>query len=76
MITVPSQRGGGVIDDVAMDLCLALEVPAVKKQRPRSGERIYACNMLYRARRPKTPTPSFYDFSKLQRFEDWRRSEV
>ena len=69
MITVPSQRGGGVIDDVAMDLCLALEVPAVKNSAPRSGERIYACNMLYRAA-DQNPDAKLYDFSKLQRFED------
>ena len=69
MITVPSQRGGGVIDDVAMDLCLALEVPAVKNSAPRSGERIYACNLLYRAA-DQNPDAKLYDFSKLQRFED------
>ena len=52
-----------------MDLCLALEVPAVKNSAPRSGERIYACNMLYRAA-DQNPDAKLYDFSKLQRFED------
>lgn len=67
MITVPSQRGGGVIDDIVMDLCLAMEVPAVKNSAPRSGERIYACNMLYRAA-DENPGARLFDYSSLQRF--------
>lgn len=67
LITVPSQRGGGVIDDVAMDLCLALEVPAVKNSAPRSGERIYAANMLYRAA-DENPDAKLFDYSSLQKF--------
>ena len=67
MITVPSQRGGGVIDDVVMDLCLALQVPAVKNSAPRSGERIYACNALYRAA-DENPRAKMFDFSSLQKF--------
>ncbi len=67
MITIPSQRGGGVIDDVVMDLCLAMQVPAVKNSAPRSGERIYACNMLYRAA-DENPQAKLYDFSQIKRF--------
>ncbi len=67
MITVPSQRGGGVIDDIVMDLCLAMQVPAVKNSAPRSGERIYACNMLYRAA-DENPHARLFDYSSLQRF--------
>ena len=66
MITVPSQRGGGVIDDIVMDLCLAMQVPAVKNSAPRSGERIYACNMLYRAA-DENPGARLFDYSSLQR---------
>lgn len=69
LITVPSQRGGGVIDDVVMDLCLAMEVPAVKNSAPRSGERIYACNKLYRAA-DENPDAKLFDYSSLQRFAD------
>lgn len=69
MITVASQRGGGVIDDVVMDLCLAMEMPAVKNSAPRSGERIYACNMLYRAA-DENPQAKLFDFDELKRFHD------
>ena len=67
MITVPSQRGGGVIDDVVMDLCLAMQVPAVKNSAPRSGERIYACNMLYRAA-DENPGAKLFDYGSIQKF--------
>ncbi len=67
MITVPSQRGGGVIDDVVMDLCLAMQVPAVKNSAPRSGERIYACNMLYRAA-DENPGAKLFDYGNIQKF--------
>lgn len=69
MISVASQRGGGVIDDVVMDLCLAMEMPAVKNSAPRSGERIYACNMLYRAA-DENPHAKLFDFDKLKKFKD------
>ena len=69
MISVASQRGGGVIDDVVMDLCLAMEMPAVKNSAPRSGERIYACNMLYRAA-DENPHAKRFDFDKLKKFKD------
>ena len=67
MITVPSQRGGGVIDDVVMDLCLAMQVPAVKNSAPRSGERIYACNMLYRAA-DENPNAKLFDYDSIKKF--------
>jgi enolase len=67
LITVPSIRGGGVIDDVVMDLCIALQTPAVKNSAPRSGERIYACNVLYRAA-DENPDAHLFDFSSLVRF--------
>jgi len=67
LITVPSQRGGGVIDDVVMDICLAMQVPAVKNSAPRSGERIYACNALYRAA-DENPNAKLFDYSGLQKF--------
>jgi len=67
MITVPSQRGGGVLNDVVMDLTLALEAPAVKNSAPRSGERIYALNYLYRAA-DENPQASLFDFKSLLKF--------
>lgn len=67
MITVPSQRGGGVTDDVVMDVCIAVEAQAVKNSAPRSGERIYAANCLYRAA-DQNPGARLFDFSSLVRF--------
>ena len=67
LLCVPSQRGGGVIDDIVMDICLAAQAQAVKNSAPRSGERIYACNCLYRAA-DENPDAVLFDFSPLVRF--------
>ena len=40
---------------------------AVKNSAPRSGERIYACNALYRAA-DENPRAKMFDFSSLQKF--------
>jgi enolase len=67
MITVPSQRGGGAVDDVVMDICIAIEAQAVKNSAPRSGERIYALNSIYRAA-DENPDAKLFDFSKITKF--------
>lgn len=56
LITLPSGRSGGVIDDIVMDLSLGLQVPFQKNGAPRSGERIEKLNFLIRAaqRHPET----------------------
>lgn len=49
LYAVPSGRSGGVIDDIVMDLSVALGVPFQKNGAPRSGERIEKLNFLMRA---------------------------
>ncbi|SMQ74224.1 enolase [Agreia sp. VKM Ac-1783] len=48
LISVPSGRSGGVIDDIVMDLSVGLGVPFQKNGAPRSGERIEKLNFLLR----------------------------
>ena len=48
LLTIPSGRSGGVIDDVVMDLSVGLSVPFQKNGAPRSGERIEKLNFLLR----------------------------
>ena len=49
MISLPSGRAGGVVNDIIMDLAVGLEVPLIKNGAPRSGERIDKVNFLMRA---------------------------
>ena len=49
ILTIPSGRSGGVIDDVVMDLAVGLRAPFQKNGAPRSGERIEKLNFLLRA---------------------------
>lgn len=49
MLSIPSGRSGGVIDDIVMDLAVGLEIPFIKNGAPRSGERINKLNFLMRA---------------------------
>ncbi len=49
MLSIPSGRSGGVIDDIIMDLAIGLEVGFIKNGAPRSGERIEKLNFLMRA---------------------------
>lgn len=49
LISIPSGRAGGVVDDVVMDFSVGLEVPIQKNGAPRSGERIDKLNFLMRA---------------------------
>ena len=67
MIVVPSTRGGGIVDDIVMELAVAIEAEAVKNSAPRGGERIYSLNCLYRAA-DAYPDAKLYDWSKLVRF--------
>lgn len=48
LVTVPSGRSGGVVDDIVMDLSVGLQVPFQKNGAPRSGERIEKLNFLTR----------------------------
>ncbi len=49
LISIPSGRAGGVIDDIVMDFSVGLQVPIQKNGAPRSGERIDKLNFLMRA---------------------------
>lgn len=48
LLSVPSGRSGGVIDDIVMDLSVGLGVPFQKNGAPRSGERIEKLNFMLR----------------------------
>lgn len=67
MISVPSGRSGGVVDDVVMDLSVGLEVPFQKNGAPRSGERIEKLNFLMRAN-ASSPGCRLFDIKPLLRF--------
>lgn len=67
MISVPSGRSGGVIDDIVMDLSVGLQVPFQKNGAPRSGERIEKLNFLMRAAET-IPNCTLYDVPSLVRF--------
>jgi enolase len=64
---VPSGRSGGVIDDVVMDLSVALSAPFQTNGAPRSGERIEELNFLMRAAEA-IPDCSLADLRPLIRF--------
>lgn len=49
LISIPSGRSGGVVDDIVMDLAVGLQAPFQKNGAPRSGERIEKLNFLMRA---------------------------
>ena len=49
LLSIPSGRAGGVIDDIVMDFSVGLGVPFQKNGAPRSGERIDKLNFLMRA---------------------------
>lgn len=49
LVTIPSGRSGGVVDDIVQDLSIGLQVPFQKCGAPRSGERISYLNSLMRA---------------------------
>jgi enolase len=49
LISIPSGRAGGVVDDIVMDFSVGLEAPIQKNGAPRSGERIDKLNFLMRA---------------------------
>ena len=67
MLTIPSQRGGGTIWDVVIDLGVGLEVEACKSCAPRGGESVYAMNCIYRAAQENRAAKMF-DFSPYVRF--------
>lgn len=67
LISVPSGRSGGVIDDIVMDLSVGLQVPFQKNGAPRSGERIEKLNFLMRAAE-SIPDCTLHDVPALVRF--------
>lgn len=67
MISVPSGRSGGVVDDVVMDFSVGLQVPFQKNGAPRSGERIEKLNFLMRAN-ARSPGCRLYDIKPLLKF--------
>lgn len=67
LLTIPSGRSGGVIDDVVMDLAVGLGAPFQKNGAPRSGERIEKLNFLLRAAEG-IPDCALADVPALARF--------
>ncbi len=67
LISIPSGRAGGVVDDIVMDFSVGLEVPLQKNGAPRSGERIDKLNFLMRAC-DLNPGCKLYDIGDLVRF--------
>ena len=67
MLTIPSQRGGGTIWDVVIDLGVGLEAEACKSCAPRGGESVYAMNCIYRASQ-ENPDATMFDFTSFVRF--------
>jgi enolase len=67
VLTIPSGRSGGVVDDVVMDLAVGLGSPFQKNGAPRSGERIAKLNFLLRAAE-RIPNCVLADVPALARF--------
>ncbi len=67
ILAIPSGRSGGVIDDVVMDLAVAVGAPFQKNGAPRSGERIEKLNFLLRAAE-RIPSCALADVPALVRF--------
>jgi enolase len=67
LLTIPSGRSGGVIDDVVMDLAVGLSAPFQKNGAPRSGERIEKLNFLLRVAE-RIPNCALADLPALVRF--------
>jgi enolase len=67
ILTIPSGRAGGVIDDVVMDLAVGIGAPFQKNGAPRSGERIAKLNFLLRAAE-RIPHCAMADVATLARF--------
>ena len=67
MITVSSQRGGGTVWDIVVDMGVGLEIEASKSCAPRGGESICAMNSIYRAE-DENPQAKMFDFTPLVRF--------
>lgn len=67
MLIVPSTRGGGAVDDIVMELAVAIQAGAVKNSAPRGGERIYSLNCLYRAA-DAYPNAKLFDLSEMVKF--------
>ena len=65
LLSIPSGRSGGVIDDFVMDLSVGLQVPFQKTGAPRSGERVEKLNFLMRA---AEQIPRIADVPALARF--------
>jgi len=69
ILTIPSGRSGGVIDDVVMDLAVGLAAPFHKNGAPRSGERIEKLNFLLRAAE-RIPNCALADVPALVRLRE------
>lgn len=69
LISIPSGRSGGVVDDIVMDLAVGLQAPFQKNGAPRSGERIEKLNFLTRAAE-EIGDCRLADLTPLARFAD------
>jgi len=64
IVVIPSIRAGGVIDDIVIDMAVALGTPFLKNGAPRTGERIYAINSLLRISE-ENPHATPFEFTKF-----------
>lgn len=67
LLTIPSIRAGGVINDAIFDMAVAFGSPVTKQGPPKNGERVYGINFLTRVA-DLIPEAVPYDFTPHVRF--------
>ncbi len=67
MLTIPSIRAGGTIDDAIFDMAVAFGAPCTKQGPPKNGERVYGINFLSRVA-DLYPQAKPYDFTPHAKF--------
>ena len=68
MLTIPSIRAGGAIDDAIFDMAVAFGAPCTKQGPPKNGERVYGINFLSRVA-DLYPEAKPYDFTPHVKFK-------
>lgn len=67
ILTIPSIRAGGTIDDAIFDMAVAFGAPCTKQGPPKNGERVYGINFLSRVA-DLYPEAKPYDFTPHAKF--------
>jgi len=67
LITIPSVRAGGTVDDAIFDMAVAFGAPCTKQGPPKNGERVYGINFLSRVA-DLYPEAKPYDFTPHAKF--------